>query len=462
MKVSLIHPNTRNKYPQHPIGLGQIASVLDQKGNHNVQIVDAEALNMNLCDVVKEIEEFNPDFIGITARTPAIKVAIETASALKKIRSTPIILGGAHGTALPHETMKTMNCFDILVRNEGEYAMLEIVNGKSLNKIKNIIFRDGKNLVETEKRPFIENLDELPWPAYDLMPMDSYKIYPPNMPLPYVSIVSSRGCPGQCTYCFKALFGSKYRFNSATYLADEIEYCIEHFNIKSVIFFDDVFTINKKRAMELCNELNSRNIKIKFRCETRVNAVDKELLEALKKNGCKQISFGVESGCQKVLNEWNKGITLKQIEQAFATVDEVGIQTLQAYMMIGAPKTETNETIEESLSFIMKLNPDLVQWSIACPFPSTKLGNWYEENYERLDFSSMMYTNIASIDGWKPEYRCQNLTTEELWIWMKKVYRAYYFRPKYFARRFRKLISRDWKNELRMNYAGLTDILGST
>jgi len=457
LKVSLIQPNTSNRYPQHCLGLGKIAGMLEFHC-HEVQIVDADALNLSVEQVVQIIKSFQPDYVGISVRTPSLGISVKTAEKIKEAMPTvPLIIGGPHVTAFSKETLERFSCFDIGVLHEGEYTMLDVVNGCPYSKILGLVYRESNEILTTEKRPLIKNLDDLPFTAYHLMPLDHYKPYPPNLKLPFIGYISSRGCPGVCLFCYHGLFGYEYRCNSAEYVVREIENCIQKFGIKSVIFYDDTFSLNRQRVVDICNLLLERKLKIQFRCETRVNLVDEELLRLMKKAGLVHVSFGVESGNQEIINEWKKGITIDQVRRAFRLSDKVGIETILAYMIIGAP-SETEKSIKESINLMKELNPDLVQWSVACPLPSTELARWYESEFGKIEnVSSLMYSNIYSSKDWKPVYRSKNFTSEELMFWVRKAYREFYLRPEYFFRRFKKT-----KNlrMLKMNVAGLKDLLG--
>ena len=196
----------------------------------------------------------------------------------------------------------------------------------------------------TPSRPLIMDLDSLPFLAYHFFPIDKYKLHPPHgREYPIMSMLTSRGCPYKCIFCSKSVFGSKLRCKSPEKIVDEIEYLKEYYKIKEIAFYDDIFTINKKRTLQFIKELEKRNMDILWTCEARVNTVSRELLQEMKKAGCYMLFYGIESGKQEMLNNLKKGITVEQVESAVEISHKVGIQSV-GYFMLGAPG-ETPETI---------------------------------------------------------------------------------------------------------------------
>ena len=224
---------------------------------------------------------------------------------------------------------------------------------------------------------------------------------------------------------------------------------MEKFNAKEITFYDDVFTLDKKRVYAICEELDKRGIDVPWTCETRVNLVNKELVERMKKSGCYLIAYGVESGNQTILGNLKKDILLEQVTRAFEITHEVGIQTV-AYFMIGSPG-ETPETIKETIDLAKKLDPDFAQFSISTPFPGTELFNLANsDGLVSKDWDDYVYAELRSIDF--PAFETSTLTKEDLQKWNINAYKSFYFRPHYLYKRIKKTGS---FGELKLNAKGL-------
>jgi len=274
--------------------------------------------------------------------------------------------------------------------------------------------------------------------------------------MPSIPIITSRGCPYRCIYCSKSVFGGKYRANSPTYVVDEIEHLMEKFNVREIAFYDDVFTLDKKRVFAICEELGRRRIEIPWTCETRVNLVNKDLVEKMKKAGCYMIAYGVESGTQEILNNLKKDITLEQATRAFELTHKIGIQTI-AYFMIGSPG-ETPKKIEETIKFAKKLDSDFVQFSITTPFPGTELFNLaIKEGIVSKDWDDYIYAGLRSIDY--PAFETNTLNNEDLKRWDIQAYRSFYLRFHYLFKRIKKIRS---FSEMKTHVKGLLMLLEMT
>lgn len=280
------------------MGLGYIAAVLEE--DHEVKVVDvcAEKLDDNSFKGI--ISNINPEIVGITSDTNSFQRAIEIAEMIKQIdKETIIVIGGAHSNALPNYPLK-YDCFDIVAHGEGERMAVElwdrIAKGKSYEDVKGIAFRKNDKIVINPRQELIENLDELPFPARHLFPMDKY---PGEFGLhasPIYPIGTSRGCPFSCAFCSNnMIFGRKYRSRSPRNIINEIELLINEYGAKGIYFREDIFTLNKKRVIEICNEINERRLDFKWVCESRVNTINEEMLRSMKNAGCELIWFGVES-----------------------------------------------------------------------------------------------------------------------------------------------------------------------
>ena len=426
-----------------PLGIGYVAAVLEQNG-FNVKIIDCLPTQMSTDELVEELKKDAPDLVGFTSTTLFIMPTIEAAQKIKKeIPNAIITLGGAHVTALPQEAMQN-GCFDIGVIGEGEYTTLEIAQamGKAkgkitpaiLKEIKGTVFRDksGK-LVFASPRPYIQDLDSVPFPARHLFPgPEKYSPVPASCrKLPYMHLMSSRGCPYRCIFCDKRIFGNTVRMRSPKNVVDEIGQMVKDYRVKEVRFFDDTFTFDEKRTIAICDEIIRRKLGVIWTAITRVNHVSPVLLKKMKEAGCWQISFGLESGSQKILNIMRKGITLEQSRNAINWTKKAGMGT-RAYFVFGMPG-ETKETIKETVEFAKSLPLDVVTFYNVTLLPGNDL---YEIARREGKILHDDYTNYnPSIDGeTKFAYVPKDMTEDELRNCVVQAHKDFYLRPGYILR----------------------------
>ncbi|MBI2850386.1 MAG: cobalamin B12-binding domain-containing protein [Chloroflexi bacterium] len=467
LKIALVNPNHHTKYPQPPMGLALLAAVLERAG-YPITVVDASALNLPLEAIAPLVRD--ADVIGLTAMTPSINFAVSTARHLKKARpDVPIILGGAHATLLPEETLASAPELDIIVRGEGEESILQLLPalekssagltpGKQpLNKIPGITYRKGGKIVSNPAGSKLVDLDSLPFLAYHLLPWHSYKPHPPHgRALPFAVIITSRGCPYHCAYCSKPIFGTRFRAQNPDRVIKEILYHQKRFGIKELAFYDDVFTLDKKRAHAIADQIIKRGIKLHWSCETRVNLVDKNLLRHMKEAGCYAISYGLESGSPEILKAIDKGITLQQATEAVRWSREVGLQTI-GYFMIGSPG-ESPETIRQTIRFAKELKLDFAQFAVTTPFPGTKLHDLYMHGKKNADIPWENFVYAGTGEGLSPVFESDLLSRNEIRRWAKRAYREFYLRPSYYWQRLRQIKS---PGDLVVNVKGLAMLLGT-
>jgi len=297
-------------------------------------------------------------------------------------------------------------------------------------KTPGLLFKDDGRVTHTGFRPLIENLDKLPFPARHLTPYKKYSSLLAKRN-PVTTIFTSRGCPFKCSFCARPHLGKKFRVQSAQRVVDELEECTK-MGIHEFLFYDDTFTVNKQRVMDICQEIVRRKLKIGWDIRTRVDTIDEEMVKQLKKAGCQGIHYGVEAGTEKVLKVLNKNITLKQAKEAFNFTRKHKVPIL-AYFMIGNP-TETKEDIYETFRVARSLNPDYVHMTILTPFPGTEI---YLEGLKK---------GIIKKDYWKefarnpsPSFRAPHwgevFTRDELRDLLVKGYKGFYMRLPYILKR---------------------------
>jgi anaerobic magnesium-protoporphyrin IX monomethyl ester cyclase len=433
--VLLINPYDENAvknalgFITPPMNLMYLASSLENE-SHPVSILDDDLLQLGYQKVSEMVEKLNPKLVGVTATTSTIKSALKYVDLVKDILpNTSTVIGGPHPTFMPYETLKESDALDVVVMGEGERTMVELANLSSesipdFEDVKGIVFRDRKteNLKSTPKRPLIKDLDSLPFPARHLVPFDSYGASKDQTG----SIISSRGCVYNCTYCSSSLImGKKFRSRSPENVVDEIEELINVYHVNDIGFMDDTFMLNKNRANNIANEIKARDLDVSFVASSRVDMVDRNLLKNLKNSGLKTIYYGVESGSQRVLELMKKGITLKQAEVAVKSAKNTGLQVLTSFIL-GYPG-ETEEDMNKTIDFSLKLDSDYSQYSILTPFPGTPI---YDELLDK---------HLIDDDDWneytvlKPVLKYDKLGLNKDMVERKlaMAYLKFYARPKY-------------------------------
>jgi radical SAM superfamily enzyme YgiQ (UPF0313 family) len=411
-----------------PLGLCHLASVCRNEG-FNAAIVDANAIGLSHYEVVQEVFKHDPGAIGITASTVSIQSAARLADMIKEIgHSKHIIIGGPHITAVPVATMERYSSFDVGVIGEGERTITDLLHtlstGGDLGSVPGVIFRGNHSISQNQKRKPIKNLDELPMPAWDLLPELRHFYKPPPVGyhrLPSTSLVTSRGCPGKCTFCDRTVFGNFCRGFSAEYLFEMVKELYLRYHIRDILFDDDNFIVFKPRLARFCDLLMSSELDLTWSCNARVDIVDEETLRLMAQAGCWQIAYGIESGNQEILDVLNKGITLDQIRKALAMTRKAGIKT-KGFFMIGSP-LETPKTVEDTIRFVLELPLDDFQTTLFTPLPGCEL-------YETIETYGELEDDWSKMNLWYPVFVPRGMSKHELVAYSKRAFRRFYFRPK--------------------------------
>ncbi len=341
------------------------------------------------------------------------------------------VLGGPHVTFWDENALQECPSVDIVVRQEGEYTLLELVQkveaSKPLDEVIGTTCRKAGKIVKNPARPLIENLDELPFPARHLWPLEELRKMEDIFYL-----TTSRGCTSWCDFCAAVrMFGRRYRMRSPKNIVDELEYLNKTFNATKFTFCDDAFTIDQPRIEELCKEIKNRNLKIMWNCGTRVDKVTKDLLIKMKDAGCVSVWFGVESGSQEVLNVMHKGISTSQTITTIGWVRELGL-TPVPNVLLGFPG-ETKKTAWETIKFAEKVSPDNVAfYNIATPLPGTPMYDQVKEN------GWLKITDFDKYDCKTPIFETPTMSMKELEEISEKAFQHFYLRPRYILRMWRK------------------------
>ena len=406
-----------------PIGVASMAAVLEKDG-HFVKILDAHAERMYINDIIQWIKQNGPfEIIGISATTPLINNAIALTRSIKKELSgnTQIVLGGVHPTVLPDEVLSETTV-DIVVRGEGENTISEIASLKPLQEIHGISYRNGETVIHNPERELIKNLDALPLPAYHLLPMEKY--YPAlgaAKRLPAISIMANRGCPGRCTFCYR-IFGPRFRVRSGRNVANEVKFLQDNYGIREICFYDDTFTSIPREVKAFCKALQELKVDITWSCFSRIDTFDEETYRLMKKTGCHQVMFGVETNNNELLKNMNKSQELDNVEKVIRATKKLGIN-IRAAFMLGSPG-ETEKTMDENIRFAIRIDPDIAVFNITTPFPGTELYDWAKKNH------FLKTQNWDDFDLSYPVMELPTVSSEKVLEYYNKAYKRFYFRPK--------------------------------
>lgn len=400
-----------------PLGLAYLASSLEKEG-HEVDIIDAIALALSQEEVKERIKKFNPKVVGITAMTPTIRGALEAARIAKETKDVLTVIGGVHMSIYPLETL-SYDYVDFGMVGEAEKSFAKLCNalekGESCEDINSLCYKkDGRIVVGQPE--FISDVDSLPMPAWHLLPMEKYSSIIGLSPTS--TMMGSRGCPYLCGFCYKTPSDKKYRVRSVEKIVDEIEYLIENYGLKEVMFYDDLMP--QKYAKELSEEIIKRNVKIRWQTPQRVNLVNPELLALMAKAGCRILRFGVEQGDPEQMAFVEKRIDMEQVKLAFREAKKAGIDTF-AYFIIGYIN-ENERTMQATIDLAKELDPKYVMFTKAVPLPNTPL---MMQSVEKGLIDPQYWSKFTlghQMDAIQP-------LVPDADKWVRKAYKEFYLRP---------------------------------
>lgn len=411
------------------LGLGYIAAFLREHG-HSVSMLDPEAQGIDYSSLISRVKMYNPDLVGISATTPDFANALKITELIRKNINAFIVLGGIHGSSLPEYILQRYpEIFDAVCIGEGEITTLEIckfLEGKikSLSDIKGICFRNGGSIVRTQPRPFIQDLDSLPFPARDLVDLNLYRPHAFNFRKgKTVTIITSRGCPFQCTFCASKLtLGAKFRARSADNVLKEIKHLVKQYGVNHILIQDDIFTFDINRAKEICRKIIDANLEIEWYAFSQVSKIDEELFSLMKRAGCYSIGFGIESADKEVLTNIRKPITIEQCEFAIRTAKKYNLKT-QAFFVFGN-KGDTKETISKTIKFACTLSPTFAFFNKLVPYPGTEIfREYFKDNYKDIDWRDFVPYGV------KTACSTQTFSKRDLQLLAFKANLLFYFRP---------------------------------
>ena len=440
VKLLLIQPNYRLVYSYAgsqtatpiypPLGLAYIAAVAREKG-FDVKILEANAHDLSYEQVEKEIKEYDPDYVALTATSSMMNEVTKLVKLFPK--KAKVILGGIHASSMPKEVMQDYPQIDYVIRREGEETIVELLQGKPLNEIGGLSYREKNTIIHNQDSQFVEDLDSLPFPARDLLPMEKYFSFEARRsPIDY--IVSGRGCPYRCTFCADFITsGRKLRIRSAQSLVKEIQHLVDTYGTQEIDFQDDNFTFYAQRVFEFCDLMikTGLNKKVIWKVANgvRCDKLTLPMLKKMKQAGCYMLSLGIESGNQEILDKMKKAEKLIDIKNAANWCNQVGIETRGLFIF--GNLGENKKTMEDTITFAKSLPLDTATFHICIPMPGTEYYNIIKKEGKFLDVGWEGYT--AYSDG---AFVHGKVTPRLMSTMQKKAYRHFYIRPSFIMKRF--------------------------
>lgn len=437
MKVLFVHPYGRNWFGAQkdistvfnlmpPLGIMSIAAFLGERGVE-VEILDCYAHPAPFEETVSRIVRGAPDVVGFSCTTSSFLDGYRIAELLKE-RAPGIrtVFGGAHACSVGVGLLDTFPDIDYLVMGEGEQTFFELVAARfeGVEAIPGVGFRKEGKGTFSGVRELIPDLDTLPFPAYHQLPGFPRRY---NLPLfsypkaPNTSIISSRGCPYHCSYCDRSVFSRGFRSNSAAYIHEHMAYLHRDFGIRHVFFYDDLFTFDRPRVEELCRLLEKSRLPVTYNCIARLEHVDPELVALLKRSGCWQVNFGIESGDPQVLKKHRKFLELDEVSRKLRMVKESGMR-VKGLFMIGLPG-EGEEAIRRTIDYALRLPLDEINVTKFTPFPGAPIyRNIREEGEFNEDWPAMNCMNFVFVP--------RGMTRERLEELYNELIRSFYRRPR--------------------------------
>ncbi|MBU0980562.1 MAG: B12-binding domain-containing radical SAM protein [Nanoarchaeota archaeon] len=436
MKILLVNPPSRSLYTRAevkgavpynaPLTTAVLAAPLLKDG-HEVAVFDFNLPGNSDAKFMKALDA-KPDYVGITFNTPLFPEAKRLAK-MAHDKGIKVLGGGPHASAIPVDTLKETD-LDIVIVGEGDFTLPEIMK-HDLKDVKGICYKDQGKIKCNPPRPYMKDLDVIPFPAwqlYDLSRYQSPSLVCKKNPLGFFE--SSRGCVFECSYCNKCIFGRTFRSKSPRRAVDELKHMLK-LGFKEIYFVDDGFSTQLERSKEICRLIIKEKLKFPWQLTNgiRVDRVDKELFTLLKKAGCYRVAFGIESGNEEVMRDFGKHTKLEQVRQAVDWATKAGIETWGFFML--ALPADTEETMQDTIDFAKSLNLTLAKYSITTPYPGTKLFN-------DLDKKGLIKSkDWGKYNVYEPHeiYDHPQLSWPIINRYYKKAYREFYFRPGFFLKR---------------------------
>ncbi len=427
MKTVLLRPPRRDSrdrgLPIPPLGLAYLAATLRAQGRR-VELIDAYALNWSWARTRKELARRRPDVLGLGCMTPVADVAYRAAEELGG-SAKHVVLGGPHATALRGQVLAECRAVDHAVVGEGE----EVI-GPYLDWLARRQQGRPPAGVLSRTHPFVahhvrRDLVDIEWPARDLLPQGAYRYLLATRP-GFATMITSRGCPFRCSFCDKSVSGSRWRARPAEDVVAEMAHLVDHHGVGFINFYDDNFTLSRRRVAEICEQLLQSGVDVAWKCEGRVDGVDSELLQLMRRAGCRTIAYGVESGHADTLRRLRKDVDLDRVVETFAATREAGIRSL-AYIILGTPGERSGD-VEQTLRFVREIRADYVQFSSLTAFPGTDL------HAAHADQVLLSAAGSNPVDSEYHRVVLTDLSPAELARLLRRAWVGFYLRPRPMAR----------------------------
>ena len=434
-----------------PIDLLYMAGTLEKTGVE-CQLKDYPGEEKTWEDFEEDFKQFQPDFLILSITTPSLEKDMKACDMAKSIKpECCTIAKGAHFHHNDHSALETYRSLDIVFRGEYELAVGEVAQSDDLSQVQGITYRDQEGIHRTPDRPFLENLDEIPYPARHLAKNELY--FRPDTGDLQTTIVTSRGCPAKCVFCLAPkVSGSRVRRRSPENIIGELKECVEKHGIRDFLFRSDLFTMDKKWILELCGRIQEEKLDIRWSCNSRVDTIDPIRLKAMREAGCWLVAFGVESGSPELLKMMRKGANIDQARKAIRLCREEKVKS-SVYFLVGLP-WETEETFQQSSDLAVELDPDFLEIFYPYPFYGTELYDISvrEGLLEEGTFPEPSYS--------RPSNPTLHFSVEQLSHLRRKMLRRFYLRPGYIYRTLRTTRSpRVFLNYVRYGIRQLFDLL---
>lgn len=416
--------NTTGIYP--PLAIAYISAYIKANCTDvSISFLDAHLNKLNEKKTVSYFKKNKYDIYFLQAYSLSWYSVLKTAKIIRKnTENAFIVVGGPQITAYPYESMAN-GLFNIGIIGEGEeisYKIIKLFNTPELYSIPGTIININGKITMNPNHKLTDDINLLPFPDFDLINNNYFSL---TVRKPFATMITSRGCCYNCAFCSQIYGGNKIRYRNSENIADEIEIYIKKYKVKEIIFFDETFTFDKNRVVDICNEIIKRNLKFIFNIRTRVDKIDEEILIKLKEAGCSTVHIGIESASEKTLSNMKKGITLNDIKTAVALCKKHSI-LVRGYFIIGYPG-ESKEDILNTINFSKKLDLDFASFTIAVPNPKTLLYDIaISEKYINYDYWKEF--SLGMEKNQVPYFCNQIITKDFLEKFLKKAYFSFYCR----------------------------------
>jgi radical SAM superfamily enzyme YgiQ (UPF0313 family) len=408
------------------VGVLILAAVARRRG-HRVHLVDAKRAGVSVQEAAAEIIARTPDYLGLSATTISVTNAARIAERVKAaVPGVVIIVGGPHVSAIPERTLEAFPAFDYGVVGEGEVSLFELLDrletGGRAEEVPGLVYRRDGRVWANPRAPYIDDLDALPMPAWDLLPEFPHRFRPSLLSHPHspvATLITSRGCPFSCSFCDRSTSGKRGRMHGVEGVMRLCRHLVEC-GVRHILFVDDLFTVRKQRVVEICHALLDEGVRFTWSCNSHPNLLDLETMRLMRRAGCWQIAYGIESGSQRILDVVKREVRISRMRETLRMTRAAGIRT-KGYVMIGHP-TEGLDSLAETAAFLRDVELDICQITKFTPYPGTpsyatirEYGE-FDEDWERMNAMNFVFVP-------------RTLSVDLLEDYFDHLYRVFYSRP---------------------------------